>query len=190
MSDEIKNQTVYMLCRKDKKEDGTDIYIGSTSRPLEERFREHKKRARKFKMFGYNEDNKLSTRMNDVGLMNWKMVPLLTFACDQKTIFEFEKKWIDLMGSGLNVRSPITDRKEYDAGYYLRNKKAIQQRHASYREVNRRNILEQQPGYREFNVQNKVHHCYVCDKSFGYKKDLDKHYKTLKHSNEYMNSVD
>ena len=115
MADGIKNRTVYMLCRKDKEEDGTDIYIGSTARPLGERFREHKKRTRKFKMLGYSEDNKLFTRMDDVGLMNWKMVPLLTFACDQKTIFEFEKQWIDLIGADLNMVSPITDRKEYKA---------------------------------------------------------------------------
>ena len=70
MSDEIKNRTVYMLCRKDKPEDGTDLYIGSTSRPLKERLWDHKKKARKFKMLGYSEDNKLFTRMNDVGLMN------------------------------------------------------------------------------------------------------------------------
>ena len=190
MSDEIKNRTVYMLCRKDKKEDGAYIYIGSTARPLGERLREHKKRARKFKMLGYSEDNKLFTRMNDVGIMNWKMVPLLTFACDQKTIFEFEKQWIDIIGADLNIRSPITDRKEYEASYYIENKEGIRRRHVDYYKNNKQVILQQCKGYREFNVQNKVHHCVVCGKSFGYKKDLGKHYKTLKHSNEYMDSVD
>ena len=186
MSDEIKDRTVYMLCRKGKKEDGTDIYIGSTSQKLEERLRGHRKDAQ----IPRNVNNRLYVRMNGVGLQNWKIIPLLTFACNKNTILQFEKQWVDLIGADLNMRSPITDRKEYDAGYYLRNKKAIQQRHASYREVNKQNILEQQAGYREFNVQNKIHHCSVCDKSFGYKKDLDKHYKTLKHSNAYMNSVD
>ena len=190
MSGEIKNRTVYMLCRKDKPEDGTDIYIGSTARPLGERFREHKKRARKLKMLGYREDNKLFTRMNDVGLMNWKMVPLLTFACDQKTIFEFEKQWIDLIGSDLNIRSPITNRKEYKAGYYIGDKGEIRRRHVNYYKENKQAILQQCKGYREFNMQNKIHHCAACDKPFGYKKDLNKHYKTLKHSNAYMNSVD
>ena len=42
MSDEIKNRTVYMLCRKGKKEDGTDIYIGSTSKTLEKRLSGHR----------------------------------------------------------------------------------------------------------------------------------------------------
>ena len=49
-ADEIKNRTVYVLFRTDKPEDGSDIYIGSTSQPLKERLCEHKKKARKFKM--------------------------------------------------------------------------------------------------------------------------------------------
>ena len=42
MDDEIKNRTVYMLCRTDG---GNDIYIGSTSQPLGKRFTEHKYNA-------------------------------------------------------------------------------------------------------------------------------------------------
>ena len=37
-ADKIKNRTVYMLCRTDKPDDGTDIYIGSTSVPLGRRY--------------------------------------------------------------------------------------------------------------------------------------------------------
>ena len=41
-ANEIKNRTVYMLCRTDKTEDdGTDIYVGSTSKSLEKRLCEH-----------------------------------------------------------------------------------------------------------------------------------------------------
>ena len=39
MSNEIKNRTVFMLCRTD---DGNDIYVGSTSIPLRKRFANHK----------------------------------------------------------------------------------------------------------------------------------------------------
>ena len=46
MSSEIKNRTVYMLCRTDKTgDDGTDVYVGSTSQPLEKRFVRHRQRA-------------------------------------------------------------------------------------------------------------------------------------------------
>ena len=187
MSDKIKDRTVYMLCRKGKKEDGADIYIGSTSQPLKERLRCHKKKAKKFRMLGYSENNKLFTRMCEIGLQNWKMVPLLTFAC---VCFEFEKQWIDLIGADLNMVSPITGRKEYKADYHQNNRDVILKRKAEYRMINRDILLKKGREFRENNVQNKIHHCVVCDKSFGYRKDLDKHYKTLKHSNAYMNSVD
>ena len=181
MPDEIKNRTVYMLCRKGKTgEDGVDLYIGSTSRSLKERLVEHRYCAKN------NGCSKLHKRMGEVGLQNWKIVPLITFACDKKTIFEFEKQWVNSTGANLNTRSPVTDRKEYNASYYLENKKAINKRHVAYREANKKNILEQQAAYRGFNVKNKVHYCGVCDKSFGYRKDLDKHYKT--HSHAYMSS--
>ena len=128
--------------------------------------------------------------MNDVGLMNWKMVPLLTFACDQKTIFEFEKQWIDLIGPDLNTFSPITDCKDYKSEYHKNNRDAILKRLAEYQMVNKGMLLKKDKEYREFNVKNKIHYCGVCEKSFGYRKDLGRHYKTLAHSNAYMNSVD
>ena len=56
--------------------------------------------------------------------------------------------------------------------------------------VNRDMLLKKGREFRENNVQNKIHHCDVCDKSFGYRTDLGRHYKTLEHSNAYMNSVD
>ena len=166
MSGGIRDRTVYVVCRKDKKEDGTGIYIGSTSKPLKERLRGHRKDAQRIG----NENNRLYVRMNGVGLQNWKIIPLLTFACDQRTIFSFEKQWIDLIGPDLNMRSPITDRKEYKAEYHQNNRDAISKRQAEYRMVNRDMLLKKEKEYRENNVQNKVHHCAVCDKSFGYKK--------------------
>ena len=53
MSDEIKDRTVYMLCRKDKKEDDAlDLYIGCTSRPLGERLSDHRASAQSSKNCG------------------------------------------------------------------------------------------------------------------------------------------
>ena len=123
-SSEIKNRTVYVLCRTDKPEDGTNIYRGSTSRPMKERLRIHRKDSQKLR----NGNNRLYKRMVNVGIRNWKVIPLVTFACDQKTTFEFEKQWIVLIGADSNTNSPITDRKEYKAGYYLENKEAIRKR--------------------------------------------------------------
>ena len=56
MADEIKNRTVYMLCKKDKSEDdGLDVYVGSTSQTLEQRLSGHRKDAQKLR----NENNRL-----------------------------------------------------------------------------------------------------------------------------------
>ena len=201
MSDEIKNRTVYMLCRKGKKEDGTDIYIGSTSLPLKERLRRHRSDAKSLK----NGGTRVYKRMREIGLQNWKIIPLLTFACDKKTILEFEKQWVGLIGPDLNMVSPITDQKEYSATYHKANKTAVNQRHkvyrqnnrdailkqsAEYRMANRDMLLEKDKKYREGNVQKGKYHCDVCNHSFGYKKDLKIHLDTLKHSNAYMNSID
>ena len=81
MSNEVKNHTVYMLCRVDKTgDDGTDVYVGSTSQTLGQRLSGHKKHAQN----PINGGNRLYKWMNEVGLQNWEMVPLLTFACDKK----------------------------------------------------------------------------------------------------------
>ena len=193
-ADEIKNRTVYVLCRKDKPEDGTDLYIGGTSQPLLYRLCEHRYSAKNFMERGYSGNNKLYTRLNEVGLDNWKIIPLITFKCGKKTIRECEKQWVSLIGADLNTYSPFTDQKEYranwNAAYYKKNKKEVRQRNADYRKVSKGNIRKQQEDYREFNVENKKYHCDVCDFSFGYKRDLGRHYKTLKHSYAYMDSVD
>ena len=44
---DIKCRTVYLMRRTDKKDDGTDIYVGSTSRNLRERMWNHRCDAKK-----------------------------------------------------------------------------------------------------------------------------------------------
>ena len=104
---EIKNRTVYMMCRTDKPDDGTDIYVGSTSQPLCKRLCEHRYSAKNFIERGYSDNNKLFSRMNEVGLYNF--IPLVTFACDKNTIREFECSWVQTVGADLTTFSPITD---------------------------------------------------------------------------------
>ena len=52
-------------------------------------------------MLGYSVNNKLFTRMCDVGIRDWCIIPLVTLACDKKTIFECEKQWIGLISADL-----------------------------------------------------------------------------------------
>ena len=94
-----------MLCRTDKTEDGTDIYIGSTSQRLERRLCRHRYRAKNFLEQGYSENNRLYKQMNDVGIKKWQVIPLLTFAWDQKTIYEFEKSWVKALTRILPLRT-------------------------------------------------------------------------------------
>ena len=107
-----------------------------------------------------------------------------------KTIFGFEKQWISLIDADLNMRSPITDRKEYKAEYHQNNRDAILKRQAEYRMANRDILLKKDKEYRGNNVSIKKYHCNVCNISFGYRKDLNKHLDTLKHQYAYLNSLD
>lgn len=158
MSAEIKNRTVYMLCRTDKPEDGTDIYVGSTSQRLKSRLRLHKANA-KFC------DSKLYKRIREVGIYNWKIIPLITFMCNINIIREFEREWVTATGADLNTYLPIRN---------------------NYMEVCRQSDKERYNS----NIENKVYHCNICDKSFGYKYNLQRHFHSLKHQNEKVNSFE
>ena len=161
MTDEIKNRTVYMLCRTDKPEDGTGIYVGSTSQSLPQRLSEHKYKAGNQSRFYGN--SKLYKKMREVGVHNWKIVPLLTFACNRDTIVAFEEQWVKATGADLNTISPVNEdvaKKEYNRRYYKKNK------------------------------EEKRYYCGVCAVAFMHTYILEKHLDTLKHSYAWLNSVD
>ena len=220
MSDEIKERTVYMLCRTDG---GNDAYVGSTSLPLERRLHQHRYRAKNFMELGYSGNNKLYTRLNEVGLNKWRIIPLLSFSCTQKTIFEFERVWVTATGATLNMASPIREEetvkeyqanycennkdaikeykakyrennkdaiKEYNANYRENNKDAIKEYKATYRENNKNAIKEYDAKYGENNKDFKRYYCELCDVACESKKDLTGHFDTLKHSYAWLNSVD
>ena len=205
MSDEIKPRTVYMLCRKGKKEgDGLDLYIGSTSLPLEERLSGHRASAQSSRDGG----SKVYKRMHEIGLQNWKMVPLLTYACDQKTIFEFEKQWVGIIGPGLNTNSPVREeetRKEYKVAYYDNNKETILKRQAAYYKNNKDVIKEQKAVYRGNNrdlvrqrvlnsqmknIERKKYYCELCNIICRNNYDFKKHHGTYKHFKKRMWDID
>ena len=163
MSDEIKNRTVYMLCRTGKPDDGTDIYIGSTSQPLGKRFSEHKYNAGNPSRLKYYGSSKLYEKMPEVGVQNWEIVPLLTFACNRDTIFESEKCWVKTLNANLNTVSPVRE------------------------DLVRRRIMVK---YRKKNKEDKRYHCELCDVACMSNRDLQRHFDTLKHSYNYLNSLD
>ena len=132
MPDEIKPRIVYVLTRTNKADDDdSDIYVGSTSQPLEQRLAGHKYDTKNFMERGYSKNNRLYARMNEIGLDNFKILPLLSRTCDIKTICEVEKKWVRILKADLNsylsVREEET-RKEYEAAYHENNRDLVRQR--------------------------------------------------------------
>ena len=106
MTTEIKQRTVYQIVRTDKPNDGTDVYVGSTSLSLKLRLQLHRTASKRC------NNNKFHTKMKEVGIYNWKIVSLLTYSCDQKTIMEFERKWVEILNPVLNTYYPLdTDNK-------------------------------------------------------------------------------
>ena len=127
-------------------------------------------KALKSRLYDHRADagrvnSRFNTRMLEVGKYNWQIIPLLTFSCDKKTIREFEKSWVEILNTDLNTYSPSDEN-----------------HNASHNELTKRR-------YRD-NIENKTYYCEVCDKSFGQKCDLRKHFNTLKHQYVYLNSVD
>ena len=153
-----------MLCRTDKTDDdGKDVYVGSTLQPLGRRFANHKHEAGNPSNFKYYRTSKLYERMREVGVHRCKIAPLLTFACDQKIICEFEREWVKALNAGLNTFSPINENL-----------------------VKRKNMIK----YHKKNKETKRYYCEICDLTFMHTSNLKRHLDTLKHSYAWLNSLD
>ena len=161
MSSEIKQRTVYKLVRTDKPEDGTDIYVGSTSLSLKKRLQLHKHDVKRCTY-------KFHTRMSEVGTDKWKILPLLTYSCDQGTIKAFEQQWIETVNADLDTFSPLDTDNKWN--------------HIGKKEYKRSHYYS--------NIERKKYYCDVCDMSFGYNNGLQRHLKSSKHFWKYIYSVD
>ena len=194
MSDEIKQRIVYILTRKDKADDDdTDIYVGSTSQPLEQRFYEHMYNAKNFMKRGFRENNRLYARMNDIGLGDWEVLPLLSRTCDIETICEVERKWIRILGADLNSNLPVREeetRKEYEVAYYEKNKETLSQKQAAYRENNRDLVRQRALNSQMKNIENKKYYCDVCNIACRDNYALKKHLDSYKHFEKRMWDID
>lgn len=98
---DVKYRIVYVLARTNKADDDdTDVYVGSTSQSLEQRLRIHRHDAKR----PGNKNNRLYVRMNEVGIENWEILPLLGRTCDKKQAYELEKNGL---GSSAPISIPI-----------------------------------------------------------------------------------
>jgi len=152
-------RTVYCITKK-VPDNNYDVYVGSTSKSLKDRFYIHKYHA----TLSSNANNKLYKRMTEVGLDKWEIKPLLVLKCNRDEICKFEKSCKEILEADLNTYSPINTTDE-DNRYRVRkyNKKVI---------------------------DDKRHYCDICDKAFSRKGYLHEHYDTLKHQYAYLNSLD
>ena len=104
---ENKTMTVYVICHKGSKI-GKECYVGSTSQALARRLSAHRSRAFR----PGNEENKLYTRMREIGLRNCVIHPLETKTCSEYEIRKLERAWCEKLRSDLNSVSPIRLGKE------------------------------------------------------------------------------
>ena len=149
-----------MLCRTDC---GNDVYIGSTSWSLCLRLSIHRQRAGNPSRLKYYGSSKLYQKMRKVGIQHWEIVPLITFACDRKTICEFEREWVKALGANLNTVSPANEdlvKREYHASYFKKNK------------------------------ETKRYYCELCTVAFMHSHALKKRLETYKHFMKWVWSVD
>ena len=144
-----------------KPADGMDIYVGSTSLSVKDRLRCHMSHAKRYNSILYK-------RMFEVGIYNWEILPLLIYICNQKEICEFEKNYVELLKPDLNTVSPSDTNNKWN--------------HTGLKEIKKKHYCN--------SIKSKKFYCDVCNCTFGSNTDLLRHFKTLKHSNNYMNSVD
>ena len=193
---DIKERTVYCIS-KIVPDDIYDMYVGSTSRPLRDRLSIHKCLA----TLSSNTNNKFYMRMNEVGLDKWEIKPLLILNCDKEQIRKFEKKWLKILEADLNTYSPHrtkNDIRQQQKKFYIEHKEQILQKNRKYYEENKNAIIHKNINYYQNNkdailqrqkkhhsrcIQEKKYYCTVCDIACESKRDLDRHFKTKKHTN-------
>ena len=155
MSDGIKLQTIYMLKRIGGAAN-KDIYVGSTSLPLEQRFSLHKYNAKNFMDRGYNGKNLLFSRMLEVGVDNWEIIPLQVTDADRNTARAFELAWYNFYKPDLNSQVP------FRLGPTGQEKDG------------------------NLNIARKKYHCGLCDRSYCANYKLRLHTNSKSHIDEYM----
>ena len=200
---EVKLRTVYCLTKKTPDET-YDVYVGRTSMSLEKRLSDHKSNAKQKR----KENIKVYKRMNEVGVGNWKIVPLLTQECTRDEIRAFERKWFEVLEADLNSISPMTtaeevkrrkaeyrennreEVKQWSAERYRRNREELCRRSAEHNVVNREEISKKSAERHRRNRDSKKFFCEICDIACGSKGDLKHHNETLKHQYAVLNSLD
>ena len=153
VNNEIRARTVYCLTKR-VPDENYDVYVGSTSLSIEERLRKQKSLAKQEN----RKKAKVFRRMNEVGLENWMIVPLLTLDCTKEEIRSFERKWFELLEADLNTNSPFTSKeeaREKQKAYHEANREKIIEKQKAYEAANREKIRESQKEYEAANLEKR-----------------------------------
>lgn len=126
------------------------IYIGSTTRSLDERKWEHHSDSR-------YKSNKLYNDIRNICLSHFEIELIEEYSCDsRKKLLDRERYWIcklDTIKSGYNSELPGTTKKQSDKNYRENNKEKIAKQNKQYYEKNKDKVLVQCEIYRNNNKE-------------------------------------
>lgn len=168
------------------------IYIGSTRKTIEQRFKDHVYTLK-------TEKTKLFQAFDEIGIDKFKMELIRQYKCEtDQELYGYEDQFIKLYNTienGYNmvhavlnqekkskkniaykkkIRSTKEGRKK-DKEYKEKNKERIRKRDKKYYNENKEQILEQQKEKRKENIESKKYHCEICDLSYESQSKLDDH---------------
>ena len=115
------------------------IYVGSTCKPLNKRFINHRTDAKT------HPDRRIYNHFNNIGWLNVSIVLIESYQCNNKfELLQRERYYIDLLKPALNMVIPTrTDRQ-----YYIDNADKIKQQHKQYKIDNAETCKQQQKQYK------------------------------------------
>ena len=101
-----------------------EVYIGSTTDPLNDRFCRHKWDATSRE----RPKSKLYKHMNNLGFEHFKIELIEDYPCNNKTELEIRESELIKKYGSLNIVIPDRTKNEYRKQYYERNKNIINEK--------------------------------------------------------------
>ena len=154
--------TIYQIYCKDPKI--TDIYIGSTTKTVQQRFSWHKKDSKIYQTNFY----KFVSENGEWENWTYKILNQIEDHKDRELRFRQEQCYIDLYNPTLNTRSAFLsydEKQQYIAEYQKNNKESISEKSAEYRKNNKETIAKRKAEYRKNNKES------IAEKSAEYQKN-------------------
>jgi hypothetical protein len=168
-----------------------EIYIGSTTKTINQRLSNHKSDYGRYLNGKYNNVSVFKL-FDKFGINNMEIVLL------QEIEFEDKKQLTDLEGQYIRDNDCVNknimgrNKKEWSEIYYKNNKNKFIEQHKKYIENNKNHIQEYKKRYQtenkiKLNEKAKQNHiCNVCNGKYTHQ-GKSQHYKSLKHQKALNN---